>query len=262
MLNMCTLTLLRRLNYTVITMNRDEARDRHEGDLVGIDADSHYLYPSDGRAGGSWFGCNHHGVVLGLLNRYQDAQQPDKESRGYIIRDAVQQGSIAQVVSFVTGLELDRFNPFELVIADHLRAWHMSWSGSSLTKALIKGDTFVISSSGRHPIESVEHRRERFESWLAGEVAHADGAATARSVLEDFHLEQYALYPQHAVLMDRSDAHTKSVCQVTLNRNQLAFRYFCEADLSRIRADGHNALADLNPQQHCFQIQHEVNTHA
>ncbi len=57
---MCTLTLFTYQGRRIITMNRDEARFRHETNLIQhhTSAQTEYYHPVDQSSGGTWFGFN------------------------------------------------------------------------------------------------------------------------------------------------------------------------------------------------------------
>lgn len=68
---MCTVTVHRSANRLLVTMNRDEARDRAPEVPPAIHHnDVNWLAPSDSARGGTWIGVNDRGVVACLLNGY------------------------------------------------------------------------------------------------------------------------------------------------------------------------------------------------
>ena len=76
---MCTVSIVNRGDSILVTMNRDERRERSEEGMFsyrkqGVDL----LFPRDGLAGGSWIACSERGELACLLNRYDDVEQRER----------------------------------------------------------------------------------------------------------------------------------------------------------------------------------------
>ncbi|MGY5451546.1 NRDE family protein [Agarivorans sp. MS3-6] len=252
---MCTLSVLRLTDHTVITMNRDEARSRHEAGIKRQhQGKQQQLYPVDGQAGGSWFGINNHGVVLALLNRYQDPQRSEAPTRGQIIPQALAYGSAISVSQHLAAQDYQLYNPFDLVFIAATISQHFSWNGQQLTLTNLDQSAFQFSSSAINTEQVLSSRKQRFDQWLQHTLS-----ASAASVLQKIHLQQCQKNRQHSVLMDRHDAHSKSICQVLLGANTSQFDYYPEQSLQAWREQLHQpqqtaSLASLSKQQHLFQL--------
>lgn len=244
---MCTLTILRRNGQTLVTMNRDEARGRHEGDLVkGQIQGIGYLHPLDAQGGGSWFGCNNQGLIAALLNRYQDPQQAGLRSRGALVTQALRLGKLERALESLNQQSMAPYNPFELLLIDGQQIQRLSWNGQVLLRRSIERREFMISSSKLHPEQTLPNRRALFAEW---QKHHGRDESLAQSVLKFFHMQQDSAQPQHSVLMDRSDAHSKSICQVSANNSGLEFCYYPTQSLSRVREQGCQAIEAIERYQ-------------
>ena len=85
---MCTLAAFVGLSDTlplVVAANRDEFLDRPTIDPAVLAVDPWVFAGQDLRAGGTWFGVNQHGMVIGLLNRPRPGgPDPSRRSRGLL----------------------------------------------------------------------------------------------------------------------------------------------------------------------------------
>jgi len=253
---MCTLSVLRLSNLLVITMNRDEARLRHEAGLKeqqknGIEL----LYPIDGQAGGTWFGLNNHGVVLALLNRYQDPQTSGAPTRGNIIPQALAYGDFNLVKKHLSDQNYQHYNPFDLLLISPGECLHLSWNGRRLSIYNANQEALLLSSSALNTDAVLAKRQERFQQWLT-----RSPELSAAAVLQQIHLQHDLGSPADSVLMDRSDAHSKSICQVLLDANGCEFNYYPQDSLQQWRrhiTDGKPPFVNpqLNQQQRLLALQ-------
>ncbi|MEE1674673.1 NRDE family protein [Agarivorans aestuarii] len=227
---MCTVSVLKLGQQTVVTMNRDEARHRHEAGIKQqTHGDTQLLYPVDGQAGGTWFGFNNHGLVLALLNRYQDPQHSGAPSRGKIIPQALALGSYQAVEQHLAEQNYQHFNPFDLLLVSAKHCQHFSWSGKHLSQQPLNDKAIQLSSSALNTQQVLASRKLRFQQWLAQQPSSAE------RVLSDIHLQQCQENRSHSVLMDRDEAHSKSICQVRLSSQHSEFDYYPEASLQAWR---------------------------
>ncbi|WP_026971057.1 NRDE family protein [Aliagarivorans marinus] len=231
---MCTLSLLRNGNDWLITMNRDEARDRHEGQLqIRQHGTLHYCYPLDLRAEGSWFGFNQQGIAAALLNRYQDPQALHKQSRGALVPMLLQHADVDAALQQLRAQQLSQFNPFDLLLFANRQQWHLSWNGQQASwQQLDSPDSWILSSSSFETDATLAFRYQHFEAWLTQTKAE-ETEALADQILGDFHLNRDD--PIRSVMMDREIAHSKSICQLLLSSNRKQLRYFDETSLNLSR---------------------------
>jgi uncharacterized protein with NRDE domain len=240
---MCTLSLFKNSNELIITMNRDESRQRHEAGLKEQTQNNiHSLFPVDGLAGGTWFGINDTGVVMALLNRYQDPQVQGAPTRGQIIPTALTKGRYTQILSHLNKINFSGFNPFDLFLIEREHNHHFSWSGQVMTITQHNESAIQFSSSGVDTDLVLAKRQARFEQQLAHQ-----NTWQAPQILEKLHLHQDPQETSHSVLMDRPHTHSKSICQVHLRAEDCQFAYYPETSLTLWRE--HAVSADQLPYQ-------------
>jgi uncharacterized protein with NRDE domain len=124
---MCTLAAYVHASASIpllVAANRDELLDRPSADPTLIAFDPWVYAGQDLSAGGTWFGVNQHGMVVGLLNR-RSAPGPDptRRSRGLLCLEVLQAASPAQAVERLRGLPGDAYNRFNLLVADARQAF-------------------------------------------------------------------------------------------------------------------------------------------
>lgn len=229
---MCTLTLHRRAQKTIVTMNRDELRARPEGATRqatsphGIE----YLFPSDTVSGGTWLGINARGVGGCLLNRYGDTHLNDTSeivSRGTIIPGLLECRNLQEAYRLVDRLPLHRYRNFDLLLFDDsitLQCTHENGTGSVQRRT---DDWLMLTSSSWNKTAVLEYRQRKFEEYVSSSVSCPD---IAESVLRDFHLAD-ADDSRFAVFMRRAESHTKSISQILLDSNSVSLRYLDEKTL-------------------------------
>ncbi|WP_432455530.1 MULTISPECIES: NRDE family protein [unclassified Agarivorans] len=243
---MCTLSLIRLPQQLVITMNRDEARTRHEAGLIQHSiCNTQLLYPRDAQAGGSWFGVNNHGVTLALLNRYQDPQHSDAPSRGTIIPQALNVGAAEALEEHLTNQDYRDYNPFDLLMMSPHLCQHYRWNGQQLSTSPVTQKALLFSSSALDTKRIIAKRQQYFAQWWQSQEENLKQNAEqlANGVLQAVHLQQ-GKQPNESVLMDRQDAHSKSICQVVLGRKNLNFNYYPENSLAHWRNQAANPKRD------------------
>lgn len=221
---MCTLSFIPEEHGYVLTMNRDEQRNREEGGLeVKKSTDGHYAYPLDILGGGTWVGLNHQGTSVALLNRYNAPTIDNAISRGLIVREALALGGVEQASAYINHLNIERYNPFDcLVVGADEKLHHFSWDRERFLYECRKADKpFMLTSSSLLFDQVRAHRQERFDTWNKDFGDSCD--------VDMFHLEQIASQESFAVLMSRERTHTKSVVQIQVNSRQAQLNYFDES---------------------------------
>jgi hypothetical protein len=89
----------------------------------------------------------------------------------------------------------------------------------------------MLSSSALNTETVLAKRQLHFQQWLA-----QSPELSAAAVLQQIHLQHNSDSRRDSVLMDRSDAHSKSICQVLLDANYCEFNYYPEASLQQWRS--------------------------
>lgn len=218
---MCTVSLYRAPNpmRVIITMNRDEARTRGPERPPTLHQDPptpDWIAPRDSDRGGTWFAVNARGLVVCLLNRYQDAltfptEQP--ESRGSVIPQLMGAASVADARALLTEphIPLSKLPPFTLLLAGRDGSAQLAWRGSGVVQdEPIEQPWHLVSSSFEDPERVLPFRKALFDAWLK------DGAAFD-GPLPAFHLMQPPGESVAAPLMARSVSCTRSIIQAAVN---------------------------------------------
>lgn len=233
---MCTLTVIPDKHGLIVTMNRDEQRSRGEvgtlltgcSDITGLS----YCHPLDALHGGTWFGCNSAGIVLALLNRYQEKSAQPTESRGMIIPALIPYGSIPEMLHKLRAREDQRCNPHDLIIVDANLMVQCTWDGKHYR--ISERDTksaFMVNSSSVLPERTTAYREALFQKW---QEERQEVPMTWMQILTDFHLQQNSADPSASVLMSRPQSHTKSVSQARLESGEIEVRYIDETTLREL----------------------------
>jgi uncharacterized protein with NRDE domain len=119
---MCTLAAFVRVTPEVpllVAANRDEFLQRPSAEPAMIACDPWVFAGQDLIAGGTWFGVNEHGMVVGLLNRRRTQDvDPSLRSRGLLCLEILQTRSPEEAVRRLRALSGDAYNGFNMLIAD------------------------------------------------------------------------------------------------------------------------------------------------
>lgn len=248
---MCTLTVLRDADRVLVTMNRDERRDRAPevsprisvDDAIGVA----WAGPRDGAAGGTWMGANEFGVVACLLNQYASgsaappARDPSRPSRGAVVPALLTRGPWTQVLAWLeSGFDPTAYGGFRLVIANAHETVLVVWTGAGRIETTRQSaERFFLSSSSWNQEEVLPWRRARFDEWCA-----VGAKATHR--IPAIHLLRPDGMEAWAPLMAREHSATRSITQVDLGRrgHGLRVRWWPVVD-GRVAAEpeGEAALA-------------------
>lgn len=210
-------------------MNRDEQRERVES--KNIYAENNLYYPVDKKSGGTWFGFNQHGIVMALLNRYQDTSITstcNTTSRGAIIPLLLTYQQIQQVNSALLSLPLSEVKPFDLVVNSNHTIMKYSWNGTDLNRQKYKSP-FFLSSSSVDAKTVLPYRKQKNITFLSKQ-----NKVKAENILLNLHLSQDKKDTSSSILMSRRLTHTKSISQVIIKDNELNYQYIDEKKLACI----------------------------
>jgi uncharacterized protein with NRDE domain len=112
----------------IVAANRDEYLDRPAVPPALLADPSGVVAGRDLEAGGTWLGCRVHSglLVAGLLNRRlaapQSASVAPVRSRGLLCLDTLRCGSLDAALKYLAEAAIDRYAPFNLLLADLDRA--------------------------------------------------------------------------------------------------------------------------------------------
>lgn len=150
----------------LLAANRDERLDRLSTPPARTRVDGTWaLAPTDQVKGGTWIGINAHRLVVAITNRARGPRDPERLSRGHLVRRALGCASPAEVRDWVTQLDGGQYNGFHLVVANANEAFVAIGNGETLdVRNLVPGRyAFTEQSFG----ESVHPREARLLEELA-----------------------------------------------------------------------------------------------
>ncbi len=102
----------------VIAANRDERLDRPSEPPARRDWGTRPVFPPrDALAGGTWWGLNDFGLFVAITNRFGHAPDGERRSRGLLVVDALQAGTVQAAAAAVMAGGPRRHNPFHPVLA-------------------------------------------------------------------------------------------------------------------------------------------------
>jgi len=123
---MCTLAVYVQVSAAMpllVAANRDEFLDRPSAEPAVIAYDPWVFAGQDLNAGGTWFGVNQHGLVVGLLNRRRpQGPDPERRSRGLLCLELLQTRSPAEAADRLRHTPPDAYNSFNVLVADRAQA--------------------------------------------------------------------------------------------------------------------------------------------
>lgn len=224
---MCTITVFRGSETLLVTMNRDEKRERAAEMAprlhLPMSGGTRWLGPVDGQAGGSWIGVNAAGVVGCLMNRYPRQRESGArkggprmihQSRGSVLRELLPQGTAAEIRSYLHS----EFNPevypaFSLLLAslEGCQVYHWDGCGDPERQELGKGWN-CLSSSSWNAEEVLTWRHGLFEQWLRA-------GAPFEGRLPEYHVHRMRTFEPWSPFMERADATTRSITQVRIEED-------------------------------------------
>jgi uncharacterized protein with NRDE domain len=135
----CTLIILLRPGQdwpVLIAANRDELRGRPSAPPARHWPDRPEVVAGlDVEAGGSWLGCNDHGLVAAVMNRTGTlGARPGKRSRGELVLEALDHAQADAAAGALADLNPQAYRPFNLVVADPRRAYWLRHGGEGAVR--------------------------------------------------------------------------------------------------------------------------------
>lgn len=239
---MCTVTVQRSRGRLVVTMSRDERRDRLPEEPPSVRS-AHYAWaaPRDGAAGGTWFAVSAAGVVGCILNRYQDEFVPPKgrvvPSRGEVLRLLCEHEE-PRDTSSIRG-ELSQFAPFTLLLACKSEAARIDWNGARLSRRALAAPYALVTSSSWRTEAVLAWRRRAFAEWRTAADHDERGIPTLHLLAPEGRAEW-------APLMSREKSATRSITQAVLDfrKRRADVRYWPVED-GRVAESAHRLALEL-----------------
>jgi len=119
---MCTIIVRHRMDdwcSTIIALNRDEFYDRAASGPMVLRSEPLIVGGRDEQEGGTWFGLTRNGLFVGLTNQRTFATRDDSlRSRGDLVLDALEKGSLEEVIRHLGRLDPATYNEFNLIFGD------------------------------------------------------------------------------------------------------------------------------------------------
>lgn len=220
---MCTVSFVCTNDKIIITSNRDEKVIRPSAipPKNYILNGKNIIYPKDPKAGGTWYVVDENGTVLVLLNGADEKHQlqlPYRKSRGLIVLEMI---SNASPKMFWDEIDLEKIEPFTLVLFQEKQLFQLRWNGIEKSTALLEIDkNYVWSSSTLYSKEI----REQRSSWF-GTFLDANPKITETKMLH-FHRYTEADNNEHGLVINRNDElKTLSITQTVIEKNKVMIHH-------------------------------------
>jgi hypothetical protein len=179
------------------------------------------MYPTDGKAGGTWIAARSNGDTIVLLNGAM--QNHKRQSRYRISRGQVVLGILdhPSMVAAFENTNLHDIEPFTLVMCQQGMLFAGRWNGA--TKHIESYDALVphIWSSATLYTSSMQHKRKRwFEHWYqSGRLHYEEG-------ILQFHLQAGDNDDTCSIRMHRPGSQqTVSISQLSAQAGHTIFSY-------------------------------------
>jgi hypothetical protein len=223
---MCTVSWLYTAGGYQLLFNRDERLTRRPAlaPVFRENGEMGYLSPLDGDHGGTWIAVNESGMVLCLLNRYDEfgeAGEREFSSRGEIIPGLIAADSMEEVDRSIKALRLIDYPPFTLA-AFSLRgeSWQAHWRGDDLQVYRDQKGRGMITSSSFATSHVIATREDAYRQQI-GESPGVDDGAMRR-----FHASHDPISGARSVCLHRKDAVTVSLTRIYVTGEQARCRYY------------------------------------
>jgi uncharacterized protein with NRDE domain len=221
---MCTVTYIPSSTGFYLTSNRDEKKIRLKADEPQWYpfASGQIMFPKDGNAGGTWMALHENGNAMVLLNggfNNHSVAPSYRKSRGLIFLDIFDH---PQPIAAFEQINLNRIEPFTLVIRQHHYLFEAVWDGNekTLTECDVQKPR-IWSSVTLYAPEVIARRKEWFESFIKN-----NGKVDANHIL-NFHHFAGDGDKTNDVMMNRNDElFTVSISQLHRTNSDSAFHYF------------------------------------
>jgi hypothetical protein len=132
---MCLLIVVRRAGELWLGANRDERLDRAWEPPALLVPDPPVLGGRDTAAGGSWLAVNLRAPFVVAVTNARLGAPPGERSRGHLVVDAAAERGLGEAVALVEELDLQRYGPFNLLLADASHAFlATNWPSTRLER--------------------------------------------------------------------------------------------------------------------------------
>jgi len=220
---MCTVTFIPTNEKYFITANRDEKNIRRPAIVPAVYEIRHrkLIFPKDGNAGGTWIALHENGNAAVLLNGAFEKHFPDppyRKSRGKILLNIIADD---RSVRHFYLMELDRIEPFTLVLLEKDNLYECRWDGKDKHCQQLKTHRpYIWSSVTLYDQEAIKKRDQWFAAFLNNKLH-----PTQTDILQ-FHL--FTGDGDHAndLLMKRENIYsTVSITSMLLTADRGSMKY-------------------------------------
>jgi uncharacterized protein with NRDE domain len=234
---MCTLALYFQAFHDyplLVAANRDEHFDRPSTPPAIYHSSPRIVAGKDLRAGGTWFGVNEYGLMVGILNRRTDgAVLPANlaRSRGLLCL-ALLRSESAQAANQFLSSDDGRYNPFTVVFADRITAFVAYNEGQKIIIQPLDPGLHVFSSAATLDLTSAKADRayQRFASLLTESQPPPDPSRQwlpeLQEILADHSLRDGSDDPGDAICVHRENSGTVSASVAFLSQARGQFETF------------------------------------
>ena len=221
---MCTVTIHRARGSLLLTMNRDERRERaaeFPPNVIEQAGAERWVGPRDGAEGGTWAAVNESGTAACLLNDYGAAElitsteASTRPSRGTIVPEVLRRGEWDVALTWIRETFAPyEYAPFRLLVASTRGVHLFHWGGRDglSERALGEAWNMLTSSSWNEP-EVRAQRIGLFEEWC-------DSGHRFQGDVPAFHLAGSPETSAWAPLMSREASCTRSITQIEIRAAQ------------------------------------------
>ncbi|MDT8427775.1 MAG: NRDE family protein [Pseudomonadales bacterium] len=229
---MCTVSIYQQDALCIVTMNRDERRNRPEAGLHQAAASDHFpacTYPLDSLSGGTWIGINRAGFTLCLLNRYDpppqtEAPQPTHwRSRGDIIPQALKTPDSLACNEFLRSLTVENFPGFDLLLIEPGKTRLYRWNRRHYAVTDIESRPWYMLTSSS--VASTHCTKRRHKQFLDFTQLADKQIPSPELILSELHCHQFADDKSASIFMERELTHTKSITQVVMHSDGISLNY-------------------------------------
>jgi uncharacterized protein with NRDE domain len=150
----------------VVAGNRDEFHARPTAGLARWAAPDHLIAGRDLQSGGTWMGVSEQGRFAVLTNVRSDSDQSaNRVSRGTLVTDYL---AGSRRASTLFDADLDRFNPFNLIVADGVGAYFHSNRPAPIQRPLSRGVHGLSNGVRGVPWPRMHALEAAMTDWLGG----------------------------------------------------------------------------------------------
>jgi uncharacterized protein with NRDE domain len=174
----------------VLLANRDEMLDRPASAPGLIRSHPAAFGGRDQLQGGTWFGINEVGLVVGLTNLAGGAMDPSRRSRGLLVVDLLGLRSAREVADAIGALGPGLYNGFNVMTSDGAEAWRAQYDERPFTEPLQPG--VHACTNWRAGVEGegkAEHARQKVQRALAAAGSSDEVASLLQEVSREHERE-------------------------------------------------------------------------